>query len=235
MRLLFGQSAEGEEAGVTVTENHLGVWQPTAIRLLGDCTEPMCMALEQKIRGTVDKPKYREGAALMPMPESRWAWEAGHRTARKRAWRSERLGYHFTEIDRALYSDDIYEINTSLATRQGRPMSDGYLEHRQQGSLPDYPCDKHAIRAYGVIGPHANLVAYMTLYRIEELALISMILGHGDHLRNDIMYLLFAGMVEQQAHLGGWLYYNLWDSGTDGLRYYKEKVGFRPGDIRWEA
>ena len=207
----------------------------TTISLLGDCTNDgsFCAPLMEKIRGTVDKPKYRHGAALMEVPASREAWEAEHRTARKRAWRAERLGYRFAEIDRSLYSDDIFEINTSLAERQGRPMSAGYLEHHQQGRLPDYPCDRHNIRAYGVLTGE-KLVAYMTLYRVNELALVSMILGHGDHLRNDIMWLLFAGMVEDQAGLGGWLYYNLWNSGQDGLRYYKERVGFHEGDIRWE-
>jgi len=221
---------DGKVIAEPVTALHLA----TKIHLLGDCTDAMCVALEQKIRGTVDRTKYRNGAAIMEMPESRAAWEDGHRTARKRAWRSERLGYRFTEIDRSLYSDDIYVINTSLAIRQGRPMSAGYLEHHQQGTLPDYPCERHAIRTYGVLAPDQHLVAYMTLYRINELGLVSMILGHGGHLRSDIMYLLFAGMIEHQAHLGGWLYYNLWDSGRDGLRYYKEKVGFGPGDIRWE-
>ncbi len=193
-----------------------------------------CDQLEQKIRDTVDKPKYQTGAAIMPMPESRSAWESDHRTARKRAWRSERLGYRFDEIDRGKYSADIFDINTSLTVRQGRPMSAGYVEYHQQSSLPDYPCELHAIRAYGVL-EHYRLVAYMTLYRINELALISMILGHGDDLRNDIMYLLFGGMVERQAHLGGWIYYNLWDSGTDGLRYYKKKVGFYEEDVAWST
>ncbi len=211
------------------------VTQTTTIRLLGDCSvaDLFCVPLMEKIRGTVDKPKYRSGAAIMEMPESREAWEAEHRTARKRAWRSERLGYRFAEIDRSFYDADIYAINVSLAQRQGRPMSAGYLEYHRQGKLPNYPCERHNIRSYGVLKDEM-LVAYMSLYRIHELALVSMILGHGQHLRSDIMYLLFAGMVEDQAPHGGWLYYNRWDSGQEGLRYYKSKVGFREGDIRWE-
>lgn len=203
------------------------------VSLLGDCTDAVCISLMEKIRSTVDNAKYRQGAALMEVPASREAWEEQHRTARKRAWRAERLGYTFDEIDRSKHSDAIYEINTSLERRQGRPMSSGYLEHRPQGALPQYPCELHNIRAYGILSDDF-LVAYLTLYRIRELALISMIIGHGAHLRDDIMYLLFAGVVEDQSAIGGWFYYNLWDSGQDGLRYYKERVGFGPADIRWE-
>lgn len=203
---------------------------------MGDCddTGQFCRPLMEKIRGTVDRPKYRQGAAIMEMPESREAWEAEHRTARKRAWRSERLGYRFAEIDRSQYSHDIFEINTSLAQRQGRPMSPGYVEYRQQGKLPDYPCRRHAIYTYGVL-QEERLIAYLTIYRVFQLVLISMILGHGDHLKNDVMYLLAAGMFEEQAQLGGFAYYNRWDSGEPGLRFFKSRLGFTEGDIRWEA
>lgn len=214
--------------------NVVEVAELTTISLLGDCADPMCVALEQKMLGTLDMPKYRDGAAIMRVPESLDEWRAEHRTARKRSDRCERLGYYFSEIDRSNYSDDIFEINVSLPQRQGRMMSAGYLEHHQQGKLPDYPCERHAIRTYGVTDPYGKLVSYMTLYRVNELALVSMILGHGDHLANDVMYLLFGGMIAEQTHLGGVLYYNRWDSGQDGLRYYKSKIGFSEGGVRWE-
>jgi hypothetical protein len=63
--------------------------------------------------------------------------------------------------------------------------------------------------------------------------MVSMILGHGDYLIDEIMYLLFAGMVEDQAGYAGILYYNRHDSGQEGLRFYKERVGFREGDVAW--
>jgi hypothetical protein len=73
----------------------------------------------------------------------------------------------------------------------------------------------------------------MTLYRCGGLSLISMILGHGDHLRDDIMYLLAAGMIAAHAADGGVLFYNRHDSGTDGLRYYKERLGFAERDVEF--
>jgi hypothetical protein len=188
--------------------------------------------LATRIHEQLNVPKYTHGMSLMPCPDSLADWQAEHRTARKRAWRSERLGYRFAEVDMSLYADDRYEINTSKQERQGRPMTDGYRAHTRIGRLPDYPCDRHAIRTYGVLQGD-TLRAYMTLYRVGDLGMVSMILGHGDHLRHDIMYLLFAGMIGEQAGAGGTLFYNRHDSGTEGLRFFKERLGFRAGDIDW--
>jgi hypothetical protein len=60
-----------------------------------------------------------------------------------------------------------------------------------------------------------------------------MILGHGDFLRDDIMYLLVQGVIDDQAGTGGILYYNLHSSGQDGLRYFKERLGFSPANVEW--
>jgi hypothetical protein len=62
-----------------------------------------------------------------------------------------------------------------------------------------------------------------------------MILGHGSHLRCDVMYLLFAGVVEDQSGNPGILYYNRHDSGGEGLRFFKERLGFREGDVAWST
>lgn len=202
------------------------------VDLLDGCSEAGCLELAWKFKNQLDVPNYSLGVSVMPTPASLDEWRAEHRTARKRADRSARLGYQFQEIDRSHFNDDLHAINTSKRERQGRPMSAGYLTKHVHGKLPEYPCDRHNIRTYGVLH-EATLVAYMTLYRVADLGLVSMILGHGDHLRNDVMYLLFAGMVEDQAGNGGVLYYNRHDSGTEGLRYYKERVGFAAGDVEW--
>lgn len=203
------------------------------INLEAACLEPACSDLAFKMRDKLDTANYTLGVALMPVPESLEAWRAGHRTARKRADRAERLGYRFDSIDRSQHNDAIHDINTSLERRQGRPMSAGYLTRHNHGPLPDYPCDRHRVHTYGVLDYVGTLRAYLSLYRVGDLALVSMILGHGDHLRDDIMYLLAAGMVAEQAGQGGVFYYNRFDSGTDGLRYYKERLGFGSADVEW--
>ncbi len=204
------------------------------IDLLGGCTAARCMGMAEERNMQLDVPKYSHGVSLMAVPASLEEWRSQHRTARKRSDRCERLGYGFSEIDRSEYADDILEINLSLPERQGRPMSAGYHDP-SVSKLPDYPCAMHNIRTYGVLDLDDHLVAYLTLYRVRDLALVSMILGHGEHLGFDIMYLLFAGVVKDQAGLGGFFYYNRHDSGTDGLRFYKERVGFTEQDVEWSV
>lgn len=176
-----------------------------------------------------------ERCSVLPMPTSVEAWRDEHRTARKRANRAERLGYRFAEIKREQYDGDVYEINTSLDSRQGRPMSAGYRERVHFMPLPDYPCERHAICTYGVLSQRGKLVAYLWLYRAGELALVSSILGHGEHLANDVMYLLFQGVVGAQSGLGGHFVYNRADSGTEGLRYFKHKLGFEAMEVEWSV
>ena len=174
-----------------------------------------------------------ETCSVMPVPVSRNAWRAEHRTARKRADRAERLGYKARVIKREEYDEDVFEINTSKEYRQGRLMTRAYRERQHYLPLPDYPCPFHMIETYGVLDGAGTLVAYLWLYRAGELALISNILGHGEHESNDVMYLLFQAAVVDQCLLGGWFVYNRHDSGTDGLRYFKEKLGFRETEVEW--
>ena len=47
------------------------------------------------------------------------------------------------------------------------------------------------------------------------------------------MYLLFLGMLERQYRFGGTVFYNRWDSGKDGLRFFKTRLGLVEGDVEW--
>jgi hypothetical protein len=202
------------------------------VTLEATCGYGSCAELAWRFKKQLGVDRYSRGASIQEMPDTLDEWRAGHRTARKRADRAARLGYRFAEINRPDFSDDIHDINVSLAVRQGRPMADGYLSRQTHGPLPPQPCGRHRIHTYGVLQDD-TLRAYMTLYRCGGLSLISMILGHGDHLRDDIMYLLAAGMIAAHAADGGVLFYNRHDSGTDGLRYYKERLGFAERDVEF--
>lgn len=200
------------------------------LELLGSCSEPWCLAFSEPLHAQLENGPYDECSVLKLTDIM--SWRVDHRTARKRADRCRRLGYRFAPIERHEYVDDIYAINTSLAERQGRPMSAGYLERPSASPDPAYPCDRHRVNPYGVLSGH-RLVAYLWCYRSGDLALVSSILGHGEHLRDDVMYLLMQGTIEHESEQRGFLVYNRHDSGTDGLRYYKERCGFEPAEVAW--
>jgi len=171
--------------------------------------------------------------STLRIPLSLEEWASEHRTARKRAARALRLGYRVSVVARHEHADDIYAINTSAPERQGRPMSAGYHERPSATPLPAYECGRHGIHTYGVL-LEDTLVAYLWLYRAGELALVSSILGHHDHLEDGIMFLLFAGMVDAETEHGhGVIVYNRHDSGTDGLRWFKERLGLQERKVAW--
>jgi hypothetical protein len=170
----------------------------------------------------------------MGIPSSVASWRAEHRTARKRADRSARRGYTFATIRRHDRIDEIHAINVSAPERQGRPMSSGYQQRPSAIPLPAYPCARHRVSTYGVEDASGVLVAYLWLYRAGALGLVSQILGHADHLANEVMYLLWQGMLEaESADPDGFVVYNRHDSGTEGLRFFKERVGLAETEVRW--
>lgn len=201
------------------------------LQLLGDCQDVACHAFATPLHRQLSD-GYDE-CSVLRVPTAIEEWQAEHRTARKRVWRAERLGYRFAQIARHEYVNDVYAINTSKGERQGRPMSAGY--HKRPSASPDplYPCPRHGVHPYGVIDARGKLVAYLWCYRSGDLALVSSILGHGEHLANDVMYLLMRGTIEAERELGGFLVYNRHDSGTDGLRFYKERCGFEAAEVSW--
>lgn len=211
-----------------------------AIRLERDCEQGSdrggspCAELAAKTHAQLSAGGYESPCSLLRLPATISTWAAEHRTARKRAAACERRGYSFLELERADWEDDIFAINTSLPERQGRPMSDGYRERQRFSPLPVQPCDRHRISAYGVLSPERQLVAYLVAHRVGELVLVSQILGHAGHLDAGVMYLLFRESLLAQIAAGkGTAFYNRDDSGTEGLVWFKRRLGFEPGSVEW--
>jgi len=211
----------------------------TAIALELECSgSPVCRSFAEPLLSQLVLGRYDVCSVLDLDGLDLEAWAETHRTARRRARRAERLGYRFAPFVREAYVDDLYSINTSLERRQGRPMSAGYRERPSPEPDPEWPCPRHGVHAFGVFAGAEKpvpLVAYAFIYRAGDLALVSQILGHGDYLRDDVMYLLARGVLEVERESGGFLVYNRHDSGTDGLRYFKERIGFEGREVEWLA
>lgn len=199
---------------------------------LGLGCSPSCDELAGPLLLQMGGGKYDECAVLNLWPGA-VRWREEHRTARKRADRAYARGYTFHTVKREHHASDIHAINLSATHRQGRPMAESYRRPPDATPLAFYPCERHAVRMFGVEDRAGTLVAYAVIYRAGELALVSQILGHADHLDNEVMYLLVQGVVAKEEEPSGFLVYNRFDSGTDGLRFFKERLGFAPRQVEW--
>jgi hypothetical protein len=214
--------------------------------LRGDTPDPHCVSLADMLfdkftaphRTHPERGAYQDGCSILILPESfetYWMGPAGYATRRK-VRKALKEGYTFAFIDRDRHLDDIFEINTSMGTRQGREMTESYRARPEPfGPLPEYGCPRHQIRTYGVLR-EGHLVAYTWLYQVGEMCLFSTILGHGDHLNAGVMYLLIAESLKDAMAVSGTKYamYNMHVSGTEGLRFFKEQMGFGPYWVNWQ-
>ena len=150
--------------------------------------------------------------------KNRGAWHA--RRARAR-------GYACRTIDRNRYVDDIHAINTSLDTRQGRPM-DGKYRHKvtRFETLPHFDY-------YGVLDPGGRLVAYGNIARYGNFSAFSQLIG----VRNNdgIMHLLVtdivARLIEQKRVR--YVMYDTFFGAQPGLQQFKRILGFEPYHARY--
>jgi hypothetical protein len=211
----------------------------------GDTPDPECVALPERwyARFTTPHPThpeygtYQNGCSIIVLPntfEEYWAPMVGHHTDHE-VRRARNAGYRFEIVDRDRYRDDIYDINTSLEERQGRPMAERYTKRLEPYGHTTYTCPRHQLRTYGVLKDD-RLVAYTWVIVMGEMCLFSTILGHGDHLRFGIMRLLVTEALRDIIALGHTKYamYATHDSGTEGLRFFKERLGFRPYWVNWQ-
>jgi hypothetical protein len=204
-------------------------------------------------RQRIDALKYASAIiSLSRFSSMEEVWEAAKKTTSKRGnvnrmvARAARNHYFVKRFDRRLYVPDIYDVNTSTDTRGGKRMRENYLQTvDEMGGYPreryDFempPCLWHAVIYWGVFVPEAGrmigevetgdrLVGYIRLFRSGNIATYSRILGHFDHLKNGIMYLLHFSIVEDL--LGGLL------PGLEYVRYGgMASRGEDGGLMRWK-
>jgi hypothetical protein len=180
-----------------------------------------------------------ENVSVLKIPddiEHDWWGSPSSYWMRQKVRRAVKLGYEFGPFVFNDHLDDVFEINTSLAERQGRPMSASYTERPHPISpLGEQLCPRHGYRHYGVLRD-GRLYAYSFVRQCGEMMLFSRILGHGDFMADGIMQLLvFEAVKDLQEHSGTrWAVYHLHDSGTEGLQFFKRKMGFGPYRVRWQ-
>lgn len=159
---------------------------------------------------------------------------------RLRGVKAEKLDYRCRTIDPAAQAQGIRQIVLSCTTRQNRAVEQRLLDRPGDYDFPDY--GDYADPAYqdicmGVFSDQGELAAFLLGKRVGDHVQYDEIMGHAQHLHNDVMYLLhleFVRTCAELAHPPRYLHYGPWYSGANpfsphgGLNRWKRKTGFRP-------
>ena len=81
-----------------------------------------------------------------------------------------------------------------------------------------------------------RLWAYANVVQCGEVMIFSKLLGHGERLDDGIMNLLVFEAAKRCRQESGTRYavYHLADNGTEGLQFFKRKMGFTGHLVHWE-
>jgi hypothetical protein len=182
---------------------------------------------------TKPHPKYKIfphkslGAALVDLkrfagPEDYMASVKGRNSAEHHARKARSRGYVVVEIDKNDFVEDLYEINTSLDSRQGRPMPEAY---RQKQTL--FHPEKN-YKYFGVLNSAGKLAAYSDVGFYGNFVAFNRLLG----LRNNdgAMHLMVTEIICQviECNAYGYLMYDTFFGASPGLKTFKTMLGFEP-------
>lgn len=172
-------------------------------------------------------------AALLPLPATYDAYlRAVGDKSRNMIRKPEKNGFRIAPFDKNAYLDDIYAIHTSLDVRQGQPLQPHYRLRPHASFKGRAAWELVGEEWWGAFSPEGRLVGYIYLPGTNGEYLTSRIMGHGDFLKFGIMNALVAAVVQKHAGERGHILYGMYEHGTDGLRRFKDSMGFRPVPLR---
>lgn len=176
------------------------------------------------------------GVAMLELPETFDDYTNGQNKQMLRRKRKRALikGYTFCRFSPLDRLDEIMEINRSMITRQSQPMDQDYLDEKR---VSEFFLDIPAI--YGVFDQKGALQAYVHTSICGEVFFFNRLLGHAAHLNNGIMYLLISEVIREMIeHKKSqstplWAMYDTFLGASEGLRFFKERLGFKPYNVKW--
>ena len=174
---------------------------------------------------------------LFKVPKTKEEYEvqiSGKNSVKYYSKRCSKLGYFTDYFIKNKYLDDMYEINVSSDSRQGRSMSQQYLE-----KVPEED-EKEAVSYFGVFTADKKLVGYIRVINTPNLYIVSQLLGHSEYQNDNIMYLilhdLIVSLIEKNKDNDREVYlmYDTYFGGSSGIKLYKKRHAFKPYKVKWK-
>lgn len=176
------------------------------------------------------------GAALLRFPEDFGSYYqgTGRNMVRSGCNRALKLGFVARCFDPLEYLDDIFAINQSTISRQNRPMDPSYTT---MDKIVKFIKEENR-DWFGVFNNRVELRAYLCYEICGEIAFLIRTLGHFNDLEDGIMKLLFTEVIrnlvlEKQSRDLQWFMYGTFPGASEGLRFFKRYLGFKPYNVKW--
>jgi len=176
------------------------------------------------------------GVALLPVPDDFDAYYKsvnGKNSAAYYSRKAKSRGYVVREIDRGKHVDDLHEVKTSRPERGGRPIPEEFYERREEfPPMPNY-------RYWGVLDSAGKLVGFAWIAYYNEVAIVTGIMGHAEHLNDGVMYGLMMHVIQHASEqkAGGdplrFIMYDTFGGAGAGMVMFKQKLGFAPYRVKW--
>lgn len=178
------------------------------------------------------------GVALLKIPDTFEDFLKGGERQALRTNRTKALkeGFKYSQFEAKQYVEDILAINTSAPVRQAKPMDKSYLTREMVLKFIEENPVLH-----GVFNKEGTLVAYSQTVLCGEVLILNRIIGHAAFVDQGIMYLLVSEIVKEMISLKKenglplWIMYDMFFGALPGLRYFKERLGFKPYRVIWLA
>jgi len=155
------------------------------------------------------------------------------RKSRQMITKAQRRGYTYREFNYNDYLQDMYEINTSKAERQNKPMTESYLEYPTPIGPELQRCDTHKYFRVGGF-KESKMYAYCAIAFVNELAILNTIIGHADALTDGVMNGLIDYLVMICENEGiRYLNYLTIENSGESLQAFKRSVGFESYEVRF--
>lgn len=176
------------------------------------------------------------GVAMLKLPDTFEEYKGGKskQMLRKKRNRAIAKGYTVKTISPLDHLEEIMTIHRSTGERQGRPMDEKYL-HKEKVEKFFLPIPF----IHGVFDQNGTLQAYGHFPCCGEVFFFNRLLGHQSHLDNGVMYLLISEVIREMIEGNKrndkplWAMYDTFLGASEGLRYFKDRLGFSPYNVKW--
>jgi len=132
-------------------------------------------------------------------------------------------GNEFRMFDVTNWANDIVLINISNNNRQDKPIPK-YMNYAYK--YREAFKDK---KLHGIF-KGSKLIAYCDVVKYGDVNVIGPFMGHADYLKEGIMYHLFDHIALKPN-----LMYDTFLGNSEGLTYFKKKLGFKEYNVLWKT